>query len=94
MLAEVYKRTDDDWYPSYKLVSTDNTEDLVLVSYYADPTGTFEFKYQISAWGNDDFGVNKWFNEMDEYKAWTLFLEIIGQEKVNWEYLHDLGFTT
>jgi hypothetical protein len=40
--------------------------------------------------GDDDFGLEKDF--ILEVEAWTTFLEVIGQEFVDHDYLISLGF--
>ena len=92
MKVDVYKRTSDNWYPSYK--SDDG--DLVAVSFVKtgpsdSPT---DFEWRVCAWGNDDCGMEKDFPPDQESAAWTCFLEVIGLEFVNMKDLKSLGFVS
>jgi hypothetical protein len=99
MHVEVFKRTKDDWYPSYSLI-TDGIlvkESLVCIDYYWLKPGDSDLDndgpiYFVSAWGSDDYGLERAFTS--EKEAWTTFLEIIGQDYVSAQYLRDRGFTS
>jgi hypothetical protein len=84
-VVEVYKKTDDDWHPC--IASDDG--DLVSVSYFP-PMDKYVTTYRVCAWGNDDCGVEKDYE--NEKEAWTEFLQIIGWDKVNREGLKEMGF--
>jgi hypothetical protein len=84
----VYKKTLDDWYPSYKL--TNNVE-LVKVSFTTTgPNPPINGEWRVCVWGNDDCGMEIDF--IDEKKALSIFMEILGCDYVNMELLKDLGF--
>jgi hypothetical protein len=84
MHVDVYKRTSDDWLPSYIL----GDKELVLVSF--DQINLFEFV--VSAWGNAGDGMERIFD--DYAKAWTCFLEVIGYDDVTMKSLDALGFVS
>jgi hypothetical protein len=81
-LIEVYKQTNDNWYPSFKLLDNHN---LVLISF---------FKYDdcdewcVCAEGNDDMSIEINFDTKN--KAWQFFVEVIGNEFVDIEYFQSL----
>ncbi len=88
--VEVYKITNDEWYPSFKL---DDGIMLVRVSFLELPTFNNEIKlWRVCAWGNDDCGVEKDFES--ETEAWVCFLEIIGLQAVNSDALFSRGFVS
>ena len=75
MIIEVYKRTNDWWYPSYKLPQTD----LVQVSFMKlDSPGPDTWR--VCAWGDDDYGFEKDFT--NEKEALDCFMDVIGLECV------------
>ena len=89
MNVEVFKRTSDDWYPSF---SCEEIGQLVCVSFsLLDHTEMCDRpeKYVVSTCGNDDFSFSRFFES--EQHAWTVFLQIIGQEDVSHEFVKSLG---
>ncbi|MCB0743279.1 MAG: hypothetical protein KDC67_05200 [Ignavibacteriae bacterium] len=87
----VYKRTNDNWYPSFELKSYyDNKCLLVLVSLIEINNPNISFKYKVSAWGNDDLGLEKYFS--DKNYAYDMFFKVISLEYVDIGTLIDLGF--
>jgi len=84
--VNVFKRTTDDWYGSYRLDNTDNGM-LVEVG-FANLDGLF----RVSVWGTDDCGME--FDRESENEAWNIFLGVIGMENVNRKELIDLGFVS
>lgn len=88
--VEVYKQTQDDWYPSYQIESGTK---LVKVSFFElEDSDEYPEKYRVCAWGDDDIGMEKDF--ILEGTAWNTFLVVIGMEYVNVEDLKKLGFTS
>lgn len=99
MHVEVFKHSQDEWYPSYSLKTAgiDLEQSLVDVSYYALNEGECDIDnegpiYLVCAWGSDDYGLEREF--INEKEAWTTFLEIIGLDYVNTQDLRDRGFTS
>lgn len=84
--TEVFKKTDDDWCPSYL---DDNGVSHVKVSLLR-LTGS-KYTHRVCVWGNDDYGLEKDFD--DELKGSEMFELIAGQEKLNIKDLKDLGFS-
>lgn len=78
--AEVFKDTDDEWYPCYP----NNQVKLTFHGQISDGT------YRVSAWGNDDFGIDKDFET--EIEAFNVFQDLESQQKINHKDLYDLGF--
>lgn len=86
--VEVYKPTRDSWYSSYELNSDTF---LVHVSFFElEESDEYPELYRVCAWGDDDFGLEQDF--ILEGAAWNMFLEVIGQEFVDHEYLKSMGF--
>jgi len=87
--VDVFKRTQDSWFPSY-IVDDQFDPYLVSISFCTldneDGGG-----YLVSAWGADDMGLSRSF--INESEAWIMFLEIIGLDYVNIKDLRDRGFT-
>lgn len=87
--VSVFKYTEDDWYPPFYLRhNAEETYKLVEVSLleYSTKLGTF----CVCAWGEDDFGLEKEFSNLEEAKQ--VFEDIISQKLVSTEYLRNLGF--
>lgn len=82
-MIEVYKRTDDDWFPSF---GTPGSR-LVEITYLHEEGGD---SYIVHAAGDDDYYIGKRFD--NEAEAWTVFLGIIRREVVSIEHLRGLGF--
>ena len=84
MHVDVFKLTDDDWYPPFWL---SEGRHLVMVAFDNLDTG----EYRVSAWGQDDMGLERDFD--NESQAWNVFQQIIGLEKVNQHQLiHEFEF--
>lgn len=75
MNVRVFKKTTDEWYGNYKVVSDPWAVNLVEVS-FMDLVGGF----LVCVWGNDDSGME--FISDDEVIAWNVFLQIIGKKDV------------
>ena len=87
----VYKRTNDNWYPSFELKSYyDNKCLLVLVSLIEFNDSDINFKCKVCAWGDDDCGLEKYFSSPIE--AYNTFFKVISLEYVDMDTLIDLGF--
>lgn len=86
----VFKLTDDDWYPSYKLdgyhrgVQSPALVEVIFLQ-FVDQSG-----WRCCVWGADDEGRD--FDDTDRDKVWDTFHFLISQPKVNKGLLHDLGF--
>ena len=87
MKVTVFKRTTDDWCPSYKTTSSDQFVEVTFNK--LDPLG---LEWRVCAWGEDDMGMEKDF--LTEKEAWNCFLEVIGLEDVTVEALQKLGFVS
>lgn len=86
----VFKLTDDDWYPAYKINGYHNginSPKMVEVTFlqFLDKSG-----WRCCVWGADDDGRD--FDDNDREKVWDMFLYLIKQPKVNKGMLNDLGF--
>lgn len=89
MWIDVFKRTSDEWYPSF--LEYRNGESLVRVSFtQTGPNPPIDGEWRVCAWGADDCGLEKDFT--DEQEAWVCFLEVIGYEDVTMDSLAKLGF--
>lgn len=87
--VEVYKLTQDSWYPEY----TCEDGKLVSVSFRkTGPVNSENFEWRVCVWGADDCGMEKDFSQGKESEAWCCFLEVIGMEFVNMQALRNLGF--
>lgn len=85
---EVLKKTNDDWYPSYKM--GDTHFELYVRVYFVEYTNSFGYK--VAAWGNDDFGLEKEFSVKERQQAWDLFLELIQMQYIGKDKLKWMGF--
>ncbi len=83
--TEVFKKTDDNWCPSWK---DDSNIEHVKVSLLQLTCS--KYTHRVCAWGKDDFGLEKDFD--NELEANEIFELIAGQEVVNTEDLIGLGF--
>lgn len=82
---EVFKKTEDDWYPNYQIL-------MVRVTYHGNialPTEDVPF-YRVSVWGADDCGME--YDTDNEKEAYTIFMQTIGLKYVNMADLKQLGF--
>lgn len=86
----VFKRTLDEWCPSYKVVYDNGQVDMfVEVSFMKlHPSN----EWRVCVWGYDDCGMEKDFPPENENEAWNTFLIIIGWHYVNMQHLSKLGF--
>jgi hypothetical protein len=82
--VDAFKRTSGKWYPNYHL----ENHELVKVSFCQDQAGPRN--WWVSAWGNDDFGMEKEFQDREE--AWACFIEVISLDDVTVARLRELGF--
>jgi hypothetical protein len=82
MHISVFKRTNDNWYPSYHIPGPDI--DLVEVS-LIESDGVFI----VCAWGGDDCGVERLFNQLGP--AQKMFDDIISWDHVDRSdlFMHD-----
>lgn len=92
MQAQVFKRTQDDWYGNYKIAVDQRVSDLVEVTFMNLLPGPTPTGWCVCVWGNDDYGLERDFES--ETEAWNIFLQVIGMEFVNQQALRDMGFIT
>lgn len=96
MRVDVFKRTSDDWFPSYSLQQWNKgVESQMLVEVTFCTTGPkppHNGDWRVCAWGGDDCGMEKDFK--DETLAWNCFLQVIGMEEVTMKALEDMGFVS
>lgn len=86
----VYKRTIDDWYPSYRIETMATTPRLIVeVSFLEFPNNA---GWRVCAWGGDDCGLEKDFKREQRDAAWATFVEVISQKTVEKWWLKDKGF--
>lgn len=76
MRIDVFKRTNDDWYPPYRLTG-EKEQRLVEVSFMNLSNG----EWRVCAWGGDDMGLERDYS--NEGEAFNVFLQIIGKEYVD-----------
>lgn len=50
--------------------------------------------WRVCVWGNDDYGMERDFNPNEENLAWSIFLNVIGEEYVDMKFLLSLGFVS
>jgi hypothetical protein len=79
--TEIYKKTTDNWYPNY------NIDEVKLIYNGKLRDG----KFRVSCWGNDDFGIDKDFE--DETESIKVFEQLKAKEIINHQDLYNLGFT-
>ena len=96
MKVSVFKRTTDDWHPSYQLSGWNKgVEHQKLVDVIFTQTGPnppVDGKWRVCVWGGDDCGLERDFST--ESEAWACFLEVIGLEDVTMEALIERGFVS
>ena len=87
--VEVFKLTEDDWHPAYRLASwfggRPGTK-LVTVACVEMTNG----ESRVCVWGSDDDGLEK--DLPDLASAGALFDYVIRQKYVNKQWLRDIGF--
>jgi hypothetical protein len=81
--VRVFKRTVDDWYPSYKLDWVGRDQYLIEVSFLQLSDG----QWRVCCWGSDDMGLER--DYPTEAEAWAVFLQIIGWGFVNQKQLRN-----
>jgi hypothetical protein len=89
----VYKPTNDDWYPVYQVKGWDNLQ-LVCVSFTQtgpDPARG-NGKWRVCVWGADDCGMERDYDDRSE--AMTMFYRVISWEFVDLTLLLELGFVS
>lgn len=88
----VYKKTKDDWLPSYTLFrkTEQQLQPLVVVSIHEAVETDEEPYWVVSVYGAELFGMCKEFNT--EGLAQSVFLQIIALDYVNQEDLRALDF--
>jgi len=85
---EVFICTDDNWYGNWD----NNTVKLIYNGALYPVRHGRIILYRVSAWGNDDFGINKDFSSELEAKA--VFEKLSKLEILNQKDLYDIGFET
>ena len=94
MRCDVFKRTTDDWYPSYTLSNWNKgvaNQKLVEVSFcQTGPIPPVTGEWRVCVWGGDDYGMEKDFTEVNA--AWFCFLDVIGLDDVTMLALSERGF--
>ena len=93
MKIQVFKRTEDLWYGSYKLAESSAADNmLVEVSFTQTGPNPDEGlgEWRVCVWGNDDCGMERDFT--DETAALNMFYQVIGWTYVNKDQLSNLGF--
>ncbi len=89
MRTNVFKRTSDDWCPSYTLEGREGN--LVEVSFIKLRAHYGDTPWRVCVWGADDMGLERDYKT--ESEAWVVFLQVIGWEDVTQERLiKELGF--
>ena len=95
----IFKRTSDNWYPSYQLYSgkggtDDETRNIMLVEVtfmkLADDQIADDKCWRVCIWGDDDCGMEKDYISYNE--AWDEFIVVLQMEMVDMKNLSDLGF--
>lgn len=103
MKIEVYKQTEDEWYPSYWSEELANMVRVVYLD-FIDHSG-----YRVAVWGADDCGMEKDFlyskldiemstshrnfiNSTVLLDSHHCFMKVISQEFVNKKWLKEQGF--
>ena len=79
MRVDVFKRTSEDWFPSYKMDG--GRTSLVEVTFCrAGLAPPHDGSWRVCVWGEDDRGMHRDFHS--EAEAWNCFLQIIGLDDV------------
>ena len=90
----VYKETQDNWYPVYRVKGWNNNLNLVCVSF--TQTGpnpaNGDGQWRVCVWGEDDFGMERDYD--DKSACLCMFHKVIGWKYVNQDKLNDHGFIT
>lgn len=99
MRQVVFKLTDEDWYPSYRLanwyygVAPEETG-MVEVAFLQFPKWEQcpDPGYRVCVWGNDDFGMERDYTATEYDAALAMFHKIISWEKIAVKPLESEGF--
>lgn len=86
--VSVFKETEDNWYPSFEIKGDARYKYLVEVSYLELSDGM----WRVCVWGQDDMGMERDFEPYERMKAWEVFISIIEQHYVSYNFIKDLGF--
>jgi hypothetical protein len=89
----VYKPTNDDWYPAYQVKGWSNLQ-LVCVSFIQtgpDPARG-NGQWRVCVWGADDCGMERDYDDRSE--AMTMFYRVISWEFVDLKLLREHGFVS
>jgi len=85
---DVYKHTNDEWYPCHEPSSV-----KISIMLYC-PTGHNKPKFhRVCVWGADDFGMEKDFTSDQVEEAKSLFDKLACMKSVDIDVLSGLGFT-
>jgi hypothetical protein len=90
MIISVFKPTNDEWYPSFKI---DGWYDGIKNQALVEVTFTGQLSdgtWRVCAWGADDHGME--LDQETEGHALTTFMQVIGMNYVNIKDLITLGF--
>ncbi len=79
--TSVFKRTNDNWCPSYIIKDSFNQWSAVEVSFIHLMDGLF----RVCAWGADDIGMERDYESENE--ACVVFLQVIGEDYVDVDLL-------
>jgi hypothetical protein len=89
MKIEVFKATEEDWYPSYDL----GVEKMKLLRVAFMPLRAWKDnpeQWRVCVWGADDFGMEKDFIHKDEaHRAFTYIIEL---DLITVDELKSIGF--
>ena len=87
--VSVFKETTDDWCPSFEIKGDARYKyHLVEVSYLELSDGM----WRVCVWGQDDMGMERDFEPHERVKAWEVFISIIEQQYVSYDFIKNLGF--
>ena len=92
---QVFKLTDEDWYPSFKLAGYYQGKKglpLISVAYLelSRAPGELHPQYRVCIWGADDFGMKRDYH--CELAALEMFHLILQQDVVRTSFLKEHGF--
>lgn len=92
MQSRVFKLTEDEWFPPYKLAGWyKGQEGVKLVEVSLLPLSSYPVNvWRVCVWGGDDFGMEKDLTNYED--AEKLFLEVLRLPSVTRKDLKDFGF--
>ena len=84
----MFKETEEDWYPSFKIERDVRYKGLVKVS-FIELIPSHEWR--VCVWGQDDDGCEIDFPPRERLDAWEIFISLISEKYITHNFLKKCG---